>query len=562
MFDLRTLDGLEHAVKSAPPIRMRPSDIRAYRVRKLRRLLKRLSSRRFEGMQLFTPLPHAIPFLESTARWQLGDGSNQAAKTIHFAYKVAAILCGQDPTGRCPKNGGKALLVGLDGDHIGNPMWTKLAHEGAFDVIRDEITGQWRSVRPDPNNPQVLDPYDLAYKEKWRPAPPLLPERAIADIAWEDRAKGIPRNVKMRNGWEVLCRSSQGKPPQGIQLHLSWLDEEIANSQYFIPEVAARGMRFHAMNLWSATPQSGGDELFEFRERADAGHDDFQAFTFLLDDNPYMSPEDKRAFFETLSEEERDVRYYGHYLRAGRRIYPHYQPMGAHGCEPFVIPRDYCRELILDPGRTHCGTLFGAIDPDEQYCYVYDGFDRGHIDAEIWADLIDAHVRKQGGFQFARWIIDQQMGKQTRPGGAKCTARIYADALRKRGHTPQFEGPLWGFFLGTNDISAREECVLNWLTVRHEPPFIGTPRLQVFRGQIPKLDQQFRNARMDSKRPNKRADVPEDVLVCLEYWAGSNPVYQPPSNERAQQDDRLDAMLNRYMKKKRIGQAATSFQIG
>ena len=549
MVDMTQLDGLVGANRPRPPRRGRPIDARKAKLRQAKRLLKAIAARKLEGLYLFRPLPHAVPFMESTARWQLGDGSNQAAKTIHFAAKMAAILCGHDPTGKSPAHGGKALMIGLDGDHLANPQWSKMAQEGAFDIIRDEHTRQWRSVRPDPNNPRVLDSYDLAYKEKWKPAPPLLPPRAIASIAWEDRGKGIPRNVTFASGWELLCRSSQGKPPQGIQLHVSWLDEEIANSNLFIPEVAARGIRFGAMNLWSATPQSGGAELYEFRERADAGSGDIKAFTFLLDDNPYMSPEEKQAFFDALPEDEREVRYHGRYAIAGRRIYPHYNAMGDHGCEPFVMPRDYCRELILDPGRQHCGTLFGAVDTEEAHRYIYDGFDLRNADAQRWADRVDRQIRRDGGGQFCRWIIDQQMGKQTPPGRAKPVAQVYFEALASRGHRPQIEGPLYGFFAGSNDISAREEALLEWMTIRHAGPFAGTAKLQVVRGAIPGLDKQFSHAQMEARNPQKRAKLPEDLLVCAEYWAGSNPVYRPPEQQAGPTTDRLERQLEHYRRR-------------
>lgn len=508
-----------------PPSVDRRRSRQLVRQSQLRRVLKRIVALKAEGMALFNPLPAAVPAMASTARWQLFDGSNQSGKTAHAAYKLARIMCGCDPTGEFPTSGGKTLMVGMQLEHVADPMFSKLTREGAFDIIRDEQTGLWRSTRPDPNNPQLLDPYDLAYREKWRPAPPILPPRMIRRIAMEDTAKGIPRAMELTNGWQVRMRSSEGKPWQGVQLTANWLDEELARDQFWISELSARRLRFGGITMWSATPQAGGLQLYQLRQRADAGDSGVEAFTFLLEDNPYMLPEAKEAFFDDLSADEREVRYYGRYLIAGRLIYPQWDPQGVHGCEPHEVPRDATRYVVLDPGTEHCATLFAAVDRNEAHLRVYDGFDLRRPTAGRWAHEV---LQRQGEHRFEAFVIDQQMGKQHPPPmNTLNVAEQYFKALSEAQVEPRILGPLGGFFPGSNDVQARQEALFAMMAVRGSGPFAGSAKIQVVRGIIPELHDQVKLAQTDHKT-GKRVKMTDDLLDCLEYLAPFDPPYHEP----------------------------------
>lgn len=498
-------------------------------------VVKELARRKMEGLALFVPLPHVEPFFKCRAPVRLVDGANQAGKTGHAGAEVAYALTGMDPFKKYPKRNGKALIVGLDGDHLANPMYTKLFIEGEFQIIRDEHTNKWRSVRPDPNDPKHLDPYDLAYKEKWKDAPPLIPDRLVKKTAWEDTAKRIPRITWMENGWSVLWRSSRGKPPQGVQMNLIWADEELFNTEQWIPEMVPRLSRRGGLLIWSATPQQGGAYLDEYRQKADAGDKNVKAFTLLIEDNPYISDEDRRIFKELLlTDEEVRTRFYGEYISRGRRVYAHFDAMDKHGCEPFPIPEDYSREIWLDPSRQRCGTLFAAIDPDEHHIYIYDGFALENSDANKWADEVK---KRQGDTKFERAVIDPDMGSTASVGSSDedTVARRYWDAAERRGVQIRRKGPkerkFAGFFPGKQRFAEREEAVLDALRIRTEPHVRGTCRLQVFRGCIPNLEKQFKWAQYDGRTPDKRIKDPmgpQDELDCCEFGLSSRPVYHEP----------------------------------
>lgn len=542
--------------KKTGPVPIRAREARRLALKsQLNGVTRRIAALKMEAMRLYLPLPAAEAFHASTAKWRVIDGSNRAGKTLAAAAEAVRAWLGCDPHDKYPKTNGNSLVVGLDGDHIAM-MWKKCAEPGAFSMIRDERTRLWRAVRPDPAVPTQLDPYDDAYREKWREAPPLISPRMISGRpAWDDRAKGIPRYVKFTTGWTSLWRSSEGKSPQGEHYNLGWVDEQITNEQFYLE--MCRGLvglgetaQHKPRGMWSATPQTSNPQLLDLRESADAGSEDNNAFQLLIDDNPFIPADEKRAFFESLSDDEREVRYYGKYAITGRRVYPSYNAMGIHGCEPFEIPPHWTRYVWVDPGRQHCGCLFFAIDPDEKHVYVYDGFDLRNGTAQKWAAEVK---QRETEHSFEAFGIDQQMGKETPVGHADNVAHHYFQALLEVGVRPRTQGALRGFFPGSPDIPAREEALLRWLSIRGDGPFDGTAKLQVFRGHVPDLDRQFKRAHMDHKRANKRAKVPEDVLVCLEYFAAFDPKYREPVlREKQAENPVYDAMMRKKRKQPQL----------
>lgn len=528
---LQTNDSMSLAdclhLRVAPP-RPRPNVKKASKAR-LRAILYRLAAMRGEALSLIVPLPHAEPFHACQKKVVIADGGNQAAKTFTVAVEVARALTNTDPYNKYPK-GGLAIFVGYDEDHLADPMYKKLFKPGEFKLIRDEHTGLLRSVRPDPANPKQLDPYDLAYKEKWIDAPPLIPERFLKrPHAWEDTAKEVPRVTELNTGWRILWRASGGKPPQGVQAALIWADEEIKHTNLWVNELIPRLVKMAGKFLWSATPREGGPELYELRLKADNNSPYVSRFTFLIDDNPYMSAEEKAALLALwTSTDEIAVRYYGEYALVGRQVYGTYDPFGLHGCEPRELPVNWCRYAVVDPGTSLCATLLLAVDPDEQHVWVYDGFTLRNADANDWAYTLK---EREHNIPFQGIIMDERAGNQKSFNAAQTTAQRFSGALDAADVQVLTGGPMSGFFPGTPDLKARTLALRSWLAPRSEGPFVGTPRLQVFKGCCPELDRQIKNAVSDKNDPDKRQKFEGqtyDLLDCLEYAAGADPRYYEP----------------------------------
>lgn len=523
---------------------------RAALARRIVRLAQHALDLRRESLRLWKALPNVEPFFQSTKQVRLLFGSNQSAKTHHGLVEIARAVTGQDPYDKYPKTGGRAIIVGFDGDHLADPIYTKLFRPGEFKLIRDEHTQAWRPVRPDPNNPRQLDPYDVANREHWVDAPPIIPERLIADQAWDRANKLIPRLTTLTTGWTILWRSSKGRPPRGRQIHLVYLDEDIQHTNAWVNELIPRLVKHGGSLIWAATHQEGGPELYEMTEKADAGSEHIDAFRLRIIDNPFISDEQREFFLNTLTtEEDVMVRYHGESAVVGRKLYRDYSPNGIHGCEPFPFPiTTWCRYVFLDPGAQRCAALIVAVDPEERHCWVIDGIDIRQGDATRMAAEIKS---RENGVRYEAIIIDQQAGKQTPMGhdARDRTAPYYWRALAAAGVIPRVQGPIAGFFPSCNDVHAREEALKAWLQIRGTGPFAGTPVLQVVRGAIPELDRQISLAQYVTHK--RRLDKTEDLLDCLEYAAAYNPTFQRPDPVRVPSVPHSRSVEQRFADKQR-----------
>lgn len=254
----------------------------------LRRVVGELSSRRIEALEIYEPLPNQEPFHKCDSQQRIVIGSNRSGKTISAAAEVARAACGRDPYNKYPLKDGRIALVGKSVEHCGDVMYRKLFRAGAYKIIRDEATGEWRPFH-------VNEPADAARKHLAKPAPPLIPRRFIkpGGISWLDKRAMTPKVVTLVNGWELRFFSGQGEPPQGTDLDLIWMDEEIPDPRW-LPEMQARILDREGKIIWSATAQIGTEHLFELHERAqrealDMVKPTVVEFQLLIVDNEYMS---------------------------------------------------------------------------------------------------------------------------------------------------------------------------------------------------------------------------------------------------------------------------------
>ena len=554
-FDLAAI--LRLAQKTLPDTQQE-RDEKLLRRAAMQSYLKKLYQYKMEGIRLARSLPHLEPFHACFKKWRTVNGGNRSSKTFSCALETCRAWCSCDPYDKYVPHKGNSLVIAQELDDVAR-LWRTCETEGQFKIIRDEKDGLWRAVRPDFQNPLILDAYDAAYKEKWKDAPPLLPPRMIEDIAWEDKAKRIPRFVRFTTGWLAQFRSSLGEPQQGDHYHHGWIDEQLSNDLFY--SELNRGLVGineppHQLpkGIWSATSQSTNLQLFELHEAALKGAGYVESFHTTIYQNPFIPDDEKRLYAESLDEDEKAVRIEGVFAIATRRIYGEYSPMGVHGCEPFDIPENWCRYVILDPGHDRTGTLFIAIDPDEKHVWVYDGFEARQTDAAGWAQRI---ATRQGTTKFEAFVIDQQAGRQNSFGAGKSVAKQYFEALKEAGVEPNTRGPLDGFYPGSNLLEARTESLLGWLEIRQTGPYAGTPKLKVFRGAVPQLDQQLHRAHTNPKKPNKRqqhknnAKYLEDVLVCLEYAAAFDPPYREPAKAKIKKRTIFDVFQERRSKKRR-----------
>jgi hypothetical protein len=392
-----------------------------------------------------------------------------------------------------------------------------------------------RAVRPDPNDPRHLDPYDLAYREKWKDSEPLIPPRFLPphSVAWSNYAKGVPRTVHIpATGWRLELRPSGSPPDQGDHYNVAVNDEEMERPDWYYEQVrglvgmAHEGGEYPPRLIWDGTAQVHNPEFANLREKALANAPGFASFFFLIDNNPYVPDEEKAAFLSALPEGEAETRYYGIPSHSQVAAYPAYDPNGIHGCEPFDIPTDWTRYAVIDPGTGRCGLLLLAVDPDEEHVWVY----AARVFRNSTARRVAQTLKElEGEIRFEAFYIDSRAGSQHSLNAEESTAARFADAFRQVGLKARIPGSMQGFSRGNPNVEARTLALRAWLEPRLSGPFQGTPVLQVMRGVSPALDRQIQAARCDPDNPQKRAKEGDcDLLDTLEYAAAGHLCYHEP----------------------------------
>ncbi len=143
-------------------------------------LVTDLIERDSESINLYHPLPMAIQFHHCMAHEVGLSGSNRAGKTAATSAEIAmaALGCHYLPY-KYPREGCQIACVGNDGRHLAL-MYEYLFEKAAFQVFQHPITGEWRVVSED-------DEICLKYAYLWKPSKPMIPERMVAEVAWDDK---------------------------------------------------------------------------------------------------------------------------------------------------------------------------------------------------------------------------------------------------------------------------------------------------------------------------------------------------------------------------------------
>jgi hypothetical protein len=418
-------------------------------------------------------LPKVEAFHRSPAKVRLLIGSNQAGKSLAADIESAWMLTGKHPFRTdLPKENGTFYFVGWKREHISNLMWPRLSREGAFDIIRDEHTRQWRIYNP------TME-YDLAYTEKRRPAAPLIPKRLIASESYLSRKDNLIRRVTTTCGNQGIFFSSQEHPQQGTQIHGWRIDEDVENNLW-VAELLARSLKNNAPGIWSATPECGSFHLYNLFKIATRPFGDGRYFQqqLLIEDNPFITAEAKRQFFDSLTEEQRRVKYYGEFAVKGQLVYADFS-RAVHCIKPFPIPPTWARFMIVDPGVTPLAVLFAAVNPDPLEVHFYDEIYIKQGSATRFAEEVRA---KMGDYtkSFRAFLIDNQMGRQSDVGHGRTVREQYSEALAALGIESAMTGS--DFIEGSTDKRGREEALRGWLQVN---PASGRPYLRVHGEKCP-----------------------------------------------------------------------------
>ena len=415
-----------------------------------------------------------------------GVANHNSGKSLSTFVEDARALTGTDPFNKYPKEGGVLVVVGRNWPHVGLVAYPMLFKAGAFKIIRDESTKEWRAFRP------ATDAHRAA---EAKPAPPLVPPRLVAETSWVLKNAGYCQKVTLTNGWVVNFFSSEGEPPQGFQADLVHLDEDLANPAW-VGEMQARLADRKGRLVWSAMPHSKNDALLGLCERADREAEQgvdppqIKKFVFRFLDNQHIDQAEKSkniARWSALGVDELRMRAEGEFTQDSILMYPSFNPaihmLPRTALPDGQVPTEWTRYCAIDPGHTVMACVFGAVPPDEKFLLIYDELYIRNANALIWGDEF---AKKATGQHFYAFIMDMHGGTLRDLGSGRLPCDLYSEQLREKGIRAQMSGHQ--FIPGSDDIIARTSLVRQMLHIQGD----GTTRLKFLEGGTPELMREIR----------------------------------------------------------------------
>lgn len=531
-----------------------------------------------EALRLYEPQSYQNQLHSSTIRKVLMRKGNRVGGTLCGAAELARACTGQDPFNKYPKRDGVAAVLGYGEKHIGTVFWQKLFMPGAFYVIRDKATRQWRAYRPWPEE----NGGDLERKEERMAAPPLIPERFIEDVAWEKKNERIFNIVRFTTGWELRAYNSAGDSgqAQGFDADLYWIDEDLASSGW-VSEIIFRLLDRRGLLRWTALPHGKNDEMLRIiddaekqaEEAADAvakGQQPTPITTKVLTvttyDNRFLdaqSVEETAAAARAQGEDVYQQRIMGTlslgstlmYQGFSRRVHgirtsdprPEFHKiLEERNGQP---PEDWCRYTSTDPGHGVAGTIFLATPPPElgDFVVAYDEIYIKGATAAMWGQEFE---HKYTGHHFQSFLFDEHGGRLTSSGDGKSPREWYVEQLVMRLMKSETSG--FNFMAGSDNIKGREEALRNWLAIRRD----GFPKLFIV--NCPMLCWELERFRKKTIKHGGK-DIPLDegnrkvnthAVECLEMLADHGCAYVKP-RDIAVRYSHVDAILDGMKKRER-----------
>jgi hypothetical protein len=552
------------------PIRTDRETTSSYRENRKIELATEAAKRRIETLNLYRPMERQERFHACGAKRRLLIGGNRSGKTVSAMIELARVATGRDPYDKYPARDCNIVLVGGNWTHFRLTLVPKLVKAGLFRIIRDLVTGDWRSFDP------VLD---VGREHETKPSPPLIPPRFIKNMSWINKGKSELASLETTTDSTIYCFSSDGVIPQGFPAHYVGIDEDVEQEEW-VDEMQARTSDAIGVNragkviqggsfVWSAMPHSKNEALLSLHERAEAeiNSPDPRVVAFCWDflGNPHISAKERTETMRDWAARGDDVlrmRAYGEFTMDSVRMYPNFN-MPVHGMTPeelaelcnsdekelFQPPLDWCRYMAVDPGHDTCAVLFAAIPPSEQFILLYDELYIHQCNAEIFGKEV---ARKAQGYSFRSFIIDAHGGRLTDFGSGLRPRELYSRALRENKIKSEAAG--YQFIDGCDDKAVRADAVRVWLHSLDRNPY-----LRVLKGPLPNFLNEIKRYKKKTARINGRTVVLDEpvtrgavhLMQALEYLAAYKPKYHQPAQPKKAKSFAYTRLQNKRKKRGR-----------
>ena len=500
-------------------------------------LQQEILNRRMEALRLYSPTPQQKAFHEDMASETLVIGGNRSGKSLATFVEDAWAATGTHPVeGKYPKEDGNLVIIGANWKHIGLVVVPYLFRAGAFKIIRDAETNEWRAFNPLKDADRVTEA---------KPAPPLIPPRYIKSMSWLLKSAGYLNSCELINGWTIHCFSSEADPPQGFKTNRCHVDEDLSNEGW-VPEMQARLADRKGRFCWSAMPHSKNDALLGLNERAERAAaegdtKDISRHVLMFLDNPHIEADEKRKMIDrwaALGEDVLRMRSEGEFITDSILVYPNFN-LSVHGMQMGdlpngFVPKDWSRYAVIDPGHAVTAVLFAAVPPDEKMILIYDELYLRQANAILFAE---AFAEKVKGYRFQAYLIDAHGARLTDIGSGRSPQQQYTEQLALHNCPSVMTGH--SFIAGSDDIQAGLEATRRYMHIRPD----GKPRLRLLHEFVPNFVREIKRYKKQTMQvscttivtdnPNKRGE--HHLMDCLRYLCSYEPQYHEPPAETPEQ---------------------------
>jgi hypothetical protein len=550
----------KHPRKANPPIMPSMPTMTQHAASEMKALQGELKERQLEALRLYRPTPKQDEIHRCKASEILVIGGNRSGKSLCTFVEDARAVCGEDPYNKYPKTDGVLVIVGKDWRHIGMVVYPLLFNSGAFKIIKDLQTGEWR-----PFNPST----DEARRSEAKASPPLIPKRLVKSKSWVLKSAQYIQTCVLHTGWTIFFFSSEGDPVQGFSCDRAHIDEDI-NNENWVPELQARLVDRKGCFAWSAMPHSTNNALLGLKERAEEQeeiHGDestIRQFKLRFLDNPHLDEKEKKKSLARWSAVGLDTvrqRAEGEFITDSVLMYPSFS-MQVHGYERSglengQIPADWTRYAVIDPGHSVTAILFAAVPPDEKFFLLYDQLYLRQCNAKIFGEEFEKKVKDT---HFHSFIIDAHGARLRDIGSGRLPSEQYTEQLVQRNIRSQVTGA--SFLAGCDDIPARSEATRVAMHIRPD----GTTQLRVLSAAVPDLERELKRYRKKvnyvsgvpvvTDAPNTRGEC--HLAQCLEYLCAYRPKYHKPPVKSDEKEPWWVKWMERR-KKQRLGAEGGSY---
>lgn len=533
--------------------------------RRLEALVAESAKRSIESLKLYDPLPYQEAYHACRAKECIVQKGNRTGGSLAGFVEVARAATGQDPYEKYPKTNGVIVCLGYGEKHIGRVIYKYLFRAGAFKIIRDKDTGEWRTYRPwSPAKEWNGKKGDADRETEARLAPPLIPQRFIKEMSWEKRSEHVFSRVELTTGWEIYALNSAGDPSQaqGFDTHLYHIDEDVATAGWQ-EEATGRTLAVNGLIRWTALPHQKTSEILEMIQRGEEEEQKPNPRTVCLRatmyDNPYLPEESVKEcerIWKNAGEDVYRKRALGELTLDSVNVYPGFTKY-THNAIHHLTDEEYAEEreglelrhlvqklltenggeplegwtryMIVDPGHTVCAVGYFTTPPPEigDFRILYD---EDYIRGATATSFGDHVERKAKNRSFEDFIVDAHGARLRELASGVLPRYKYEEELEKRGIRCEKRGSR--FMDGSDDIAGRENMLREWLMIRPS----GYPTFLVNVERCPNFVREIQNFKKKMVKQGGREIATDDanrrgachLVEVVEYGAAHGMPYIKP----------------------------------